>query len=64
MKTWLKGGIIGAVIGLLIIIWGYVSSNGDLEGQTLSFIVSIPLTAIFIIIGIVIGWLVGRKSSR
>jgi hypothetical protein len=61
MKAWLKGGIWGfalfIVLALLIMFTPILGTDYSFGYQ----IILLPLLAILIIIGALIGWLVGRK---
>jgi hypothetical protein len=83
MKVWLKGGIIGLGIALILSISGILmpllaifpamlfrllfcnSINcSEMSFRNLFALASVFNIIVFSLIGILIGWLVGRKSSR
>tara|TARA_Y100000310_G_scaffold275128_1_gene291539 strand:- start:5413 stop:5655 length:243 start_codon:yes stop_codon:yes gene_type:complete len=79
MKAWIKGGLIGAVIGVLYLILSnlfglnfcmFSKEKCGLEGAVFLFSLIynwyeyLFILIIFLLIGAIIGWIVGKIKSR
>ena len=69
MKTWLRGGVIGVIIGILIlgltplrIGWTIISTSFPKLANTSVMIVSGLI--FYFLIGTLIGWLIGKFKQK
>lgn len=68
MKTWLKGGFYGLVVGIIVFIF-IVGSNPSMGGnpaekQQQDLIAFIIIIVISIIIGVIVGTLIKGKEKK
>ncbi len=63
MKSWLKGGLWGLLVHVVLQIYGYFSSSP--EGRLLAFELVLVFTLIpLFVLGALIGWIIGRIKHK
>lgn len=63
--AWVRGGVVGFLVGLLLLFYIYFSSTKDPKTYTYIGMLTIPTISISSVFGLIIGLLVGKiKSSK
>jgi len=64
MKTWIKGGVVGAILAVLLFIADYLTSSHTKESLMIGLDIFMWALVIFVLLGIIIGWIISKIKSK